>query len=134
MAHPKFAWWVPPPGGSAEDVGQAEASLAQPPRATASAVPEVGTAPSAETKECQLCRRWVSVDLHAVMPQGMLPMCGLCLAMGELQDAIRRSSLTPEREEAVHQAVWRAHVMVVSAGRGTQSRPYAPLDRRASSE
>ena len=117
-----------------EDVGQAEASLAQPPSATASAAPAVGTAPSADTKECQLCRRFVSVDLHAVMPQGMLPMCGLCLAVGELQDAIRRSSLTVEREEAVHQAVWRAHVMVVSAGRGTQSRPYAPLDRRTSSE
>ena len=79
------------------------------------------------TKECGTCRRWVSPDLHAVMPIGADAMCGLCLAMGELQDAIRRSSLTTDREEAVHQAIWRAHVLVVSVGRGTPSRPYASV-------
>ena len=54
-------------------------------------------------------------------------MCGLCLAVAELQAAIARSSLSIEREEAVHQALWRAHVLVVNCGRGTPSRPYTPL-------
>ena len=54
-------------------------------------------------------------------------MCGLCLAMSELQAAIARSDLSIEREEAVHQALWRAHVMVVHSGRGTPSRPYLTL-------
>ena len=132
MAHSNLVEWLQPPDGSAEDVGQAEAPPAQLPSATAAAAPAVGTASSTETRECQLCQRFVSVDLHAVMPRGMLPMCSLCLAVGELQDAIRRSNLTPEREVAVHHAVWLAHVMVLRAGRGTQSRTDAPLDRRAS--
>ena len=80
-----------------------------------------------DLKECRSCGRWVAADLHAVMPIGSEAMCGLCLAVGELQDAIRRSSLTEDREEAVHQAIWRAHVLVVSCGRGTPSRPYTPL-------
>ena len=101
-----------------------------------SPTPAVGAATSAEVKECRTCRRFVSVDLHAIVPIGAEAMCGLCLAVGELQDAIRRSNLTAAREEAVHQAVWRAHVLVVNVGLGTPSRPYAPLvpDGEADSE
>ena len=89
---------------------------------TASDVPA-----NVDLKECRSCRRWVAADLHAVMPIGAEATCGLCLAVEELQDAIRRSSLTEDREEAVHQAIWRALVLVVNCGRGTPSRGYTPL-------
>ena len=88
----------------------------------------VGEVPAiANSRECCSCRRWVTAALLAVGPIGSEAMCGLCVAVGELQDAIRRSSLTEDREEAVHQALWRAHALVVNCGRGTPSRPYTPL-------
>ena len=87
-------------------------------------------APAAEVKQCLTCWRWVSTERHAVMPVGADPMCGLCLAMSELQAAIAGSNLTIEREGAVHQALWRAHVLVVNTGRGTVSRPYIHLGRQ----
>ena len=89
---------------------------------TASDVPA-----NVDLKECRSCRRWVTAALHAVVPIGAEATCGLCLAVGELQDAIRRSSLTEDREEAVHQALWRAHVLIVNCGGGVASRPYIPL-------
>ena len=88
----------------------------------------VGDVPAiANSRECCSCRRWVTAALLAVGPIGSEAMCGLCVAIGELRDAIRRNTLSEHREEAVHQALWRAHVLVVNSGRGPPSRPYAPL-------
>ena len=92
------------------------------------AAPPSADGPMTSVKQCLTCMRWVAIELHSVGPVGADPMCGLCLAVSELQAAIGRSRLSNEREEAVHQAIWRAHVLVTSCGRGTPSRPYVHLD------
>ena len=82
---------------------------------------------AADVRQCLTCMRWVPADVHAMMPAGVNPMCALCLAVSKLQAAIVTSNLSAEREEAVHQALWRAYVLITHCGRGTPSRPYIPL-------
>ena len=56
--------------------------------------------------QCSQCLRWVDRDRLAVTPVGAAPMCGLCLGLDQVADAVKTASLSREKEDEALEAIF----------------------------
>ena len=67
-----------------------------------------------DTREirCSVCLRVVAEDQLCVMPVGEPRVCGICLAISQVQSAVATSALTEHQEDDVRAALWRVFEML----------------------